>query len=371
MARAERILVEGDEVIPLLALIGGGIDVSRAYMAKTQLQSACDAGALAGRRAMSKTGEYGAAEEAKADRMFNVNFRSRRYEPALRAAYFTQLERDMLAPVAANLNQSLFVLPTIPVYRQGEGRRRTDIDIESVEPHARPRDNSPQALADFGNATLGTYLELSRTSRDRVDGELLRQRLPDYWYPAIAAVRQGERDPRDLDYASRQIDFYASQIHATDVPRIDDNAFLISSSRNYIDGLQSRSLRTLETITLEADALFAFGRADLAGLQGAGQHQLNRIAERLSNTADVGRITVTGHADQIGSAETNRRLSLERAQTVRTYLIGRGMAPELIEAEGAGSERPLVECDGNLNRAERIRCLAPNRRVEIEVRALN
>ncbi|MFQ3788482.1 type VI secretion system membrane subunit TssM [Halomonas sp. A29] len=298
-------------------------------------------------------------------------YQGRAMERALRVAYFQQLQRDMLVPVADNLNQALFVLPTIPVYRPGDGGRLTYIDVESVEPHARPRDNSPQALADFGNATLGTYLELSRTPRARVDSELLRQRLPDYWYPAIASARQGERDPRDLGYASRQIEFYAGQIHAADVPRIDDNAFLISSSRNYIEGLQNRSFRTLETITLEADALFAFGRGDLAGLQGAGQHQLNRIAERLANTADVGRITVTGHADPIGSATANQRLSLERAQTVRTYLIGRGMAPELIEAMGAGSERPLVECDSSMSRAEQIRCLAPNRRVEIEVRALN
>jgi len=58
----------------MLALIGGGVDVSRSYMAKTQLQSACDAGVLAGRRAMSKSGDYGTAEQAKASAMFNFNF---------------------------------------------------------------------------------------------------------------------------------------------------------------------------------------------------------------------------------------------------------------------------------------------------------
>lgn len=60
--------------LPLMALIGGGVDISRAYMTKTQLQSACDAGVLAGRRAMSKTGSYGDNERAKADAMFNFNF---------------------------------------------------------------------------------------------------------------------------------------------------------------------------------------------------------------------------------------------------------------------------------------------------------
>jgi Flp pilus assembly protein TadG len=63
-------------LIPLMALIGGGVDVSRAYMAKTQLQSACDAGVLAGRKALSKSGSYGDNEKAKANSMFNFNFNS-------------------------------------------------------------------------------------------------------------------------------------------------------------------------------------------------------------------------------------------------------------------------------------------------------
>lgn len=61
-------------LVPLAALVGGGVDVSRAYMAKTQLQAACDAGVLAGRRAMSASGSFGDAERAKADRMFGINF---------------------------------------------------------------------------------------------------------------------------------------------------------------------------------------------------------------------------------------------------------------------------------------------------------
>ena len=61
-------------LLPIMALVGGGVDIARAYMAKTQLQSACDAGVLAGRRAMSVSGVFGEAERAKAQRMFDFNF---------------------------------------------------------------------------------------------------------------------------------------------------------------------------------------------------------------------------------------------------------------------------------------------------------
>ena len=61
-------------IVPIAAMIGGGVDMSRAYMAKTQLQAACDAGVLAGRRAMAVSGQYSTAEQATADTMFNANF---------------------------------------------------------------------------------------------------------------------------------------------------------------------------------------------------------------------------------------------------------------------------------------------------------
>lgn len=61
-------------LIPMMALVGGGVDTGRAYMVKTQLQSACDAGVLAGRRAMSGSGAYDTAEKAKAKSLFDFNF---------------------------------------------------------------------------------------------------------------------------------------------------------------------------------------------------------------------------------------------------------------------------------------------------------
>ena len=68
------VLISAASMVPILALIGGGLDMSRAYMATTQMQAACDAGTLAGRRAMGKSGVYTATEQAVARRMFDANF---------------------------------------------------------------------------------------------------------------------------------------------------------------------------------------------------------------------------------------------------------------------------------------------------------
>lgn len=61
-------------IILLVSLAGSGTDMARAYMTKTSLQNACDAGVLAGRKAMATSGTYGTSETAKANKMFNFNF---------------------------------------------------------------------------------------------------------------------------------------------------------------------------------------------------------------------------------------------------------------------------------------------------------
>lgn len=60
-------------ILPMAAMIGGAVDMSRAYMVKSRIQQACDAGVLAGRRAMQQS-NYTDAAKAKAQDFFDINF---------------------------------------------------------------------------------------------------------------------------------------------------------------------------------------------------------------------------------------------------------------------------------------------------------
>jgi Flp pilus assembly protein TadG len=62
-------------LVPMVAMSGSAVDVGRSYLVKTRLQQACDAGVLAGRRAMAG-GTYGTAEQAQATSYFNTNMRN-------------------------------------------------------------------------------------------------------------------------------------------------------------------------------------------------------------------------------------------------------------------------------------------------------
>ena len=59
-------------MLPLVGMVGSGIDIGRGYMAQLRLQQACDAGVLAGRRAMA-AGLYSDTAKAEANKMFNFN----------------------------------------------------------------------------------------------------------------------------------------------------------------------------------------------------------------------------------------------------------------------------------------------------------
>jgi len=76
--RGNAMFLTAAAILPIIGLLGSGIDIGRAYMAQLRLQQACDAGVLAGRRAMAG-GTYTSAAQAEANKMFNFNFSNTAY----------------------------------------------------------------------------------------------------------------------------------------------------------------------------------------------------------------------------------------------------------------------------------------------------
>lgn len=126
---------------------------------------------------------------------------------------------------------------------------------------------------------------------------------------------------------------------------------------------------TLEKLSLQADALFAFGKSDLGSPVRAGRDKLDALAARIQqiDAAAISAITVTGHADRIGTTERNLALSERRAETVKNYLVNKGVNAQWIQAIGKGESEPLVQCKGDKATSKLIACLAANRRVEVVV----
>ena len=123
-----------------------------------------------------------------------------------------------------------------------------------------------------------------------------------------------------------------------------------------------------QQISLSADAPFAFGRSDLDAISPHGRASLDEMVKRLtSEYSQIDSMHVVGHADPIGRAAVNDRLSVKRAQTVRDYLQQTGLPNVQITSDGKGSREPVVTHCDNAPTPEAISCHAPNRRVVIDI----
>ena len=101
-----------------------------------------------------------------------------------------------------------------------------------------------------------------------------------------------------------------------------------------------------------------------------------RKATKARAPVQFGAVIVTGHTDRIGSLKYNMKLSERRATVVKDYLVAKGVDQKLIFWEGKGPKQaiPVTKfCDNKMKRKQLIECLAPNRRVTVEVvgRAVN
>lgn len=118
-----------------------------------------------------------------------------------------------------------------------------------------------------------------------------------------------------------------------------------------------------------AGSFFGF---DKATINPSGQQALDKFSADIRG-ADFDVITVTGHTDRIGSHTYNQKLSTRRAEVVKAYLVeSAGIPSNKITTKGLDGSDPVTkpgECKGKKVTNELIACLAPDRRVEVEVAA--
>lgn len=111
-------------------------------------------------------------------------------------------------------------------------------------------------------------------------------------------------------------------------------------------------------ITLSGGVLFETAKWQLLP---SAQTKLNEVADALTKQDVDSSIVVEGHTDSQGTPANNQELSQKRAESVRTYLVSRGIAADRITATGFGPTRSIADNASPEGRAN-------NRRVEIVVK---
>jgi hypothetical protein len=197
-------------LVPLLAMVGGGIDMGRSYLSQTRLQQACDAGVLAARKKLGSqfitTGEIPSDVADVGNRFFNVNFSDGSYGTANRSFQMT-LEEDLAISGVATVDvpttiMTVFGYSNVDIAVECEAKlnfSNSDIlfvlDVTGSMAQTNPGDSAPrievlkQVVQDFhgeieGSKSPGTrvrYGFLPYSSNVRVADILKSDWMVDEW----------------------------------------------------------------------------------------------------------------------------------------------------------------------------------------------
>jgi OOP family OmpA-OmpF porin len=111
-----------------------------------------------------------------------------------------------------------------------------------------------------------------------------------------------------------------------------------------------------EKVTFQADAYFDFAKS---ALKPEGAAKLGDLVDKTKGV-NLEVIIAVGHTDSVGNDALNQKLSIARAEAVKTFLTGKGVEKNRVYTEGKGSKQPAADNKTAEGRAK-------NRRVEVEV----
>jgi len=131
------------------------------------------------------------------------------------------------------------------------------------------------------------------------------------------------------------------------------------TSKKVASELHSRLLRN--KISMEQDFTLSGVQFEIgsAKLTKEAQMVLDDVAKAMINNPKVN-VGIHGHTDNTGSLELNNRLSLQRAESVKAYLVSKDIAAERMVTKGFGPSKPIADNNTEAGRAE-------NRRIEFVI----
>jgi outer membrane protein OmpA-like peptidoglycan-associated protein len=187
-------------------------------------------------------------------------------------------------------------------------------------------------------------VEIARATATTRQMEVERERMGEERDAARLAARTLEADTARAD---------ADSARSSEIAAAAMSAKAAEEMQRQIDELEAEATERGLVLTL-GDVLFATGSAEL---QGGSNRNLEKLVDFLNTYPDRD-VLIEGHTDNVGSAQFNQNLSLQRAESVRRYLIDHGVQSHRLNVSGLGLERPVASNESATGRQQ-------NRRVEV------
>lgn len=173
---------------------------------------------------------------------------------------------------------------------------------------------------------------------------------------AQARTAAADRERAEAEAARRAAEAQAQQAQATAAQAERDKEALRARIQEQLNVILETRESARGLIVNLSDVLFDTASASL---KPGAREKLARVAGVLGAQPGL-HVSVEGHTDSVGGSAYNQRLSEERAQSVRDYLLRQGIAPAAVGTSGFGEDQPVATNDTAAGRQQ-------NRRVELVV----
>ena len=219
-----------------------------------------------------------------------------------------------------------------------------------------PQDSDGDKIPDFLDRCPGTPAGVETDSNGCVTRTPPIMPLPlpgidDFPVPSENFVVTHEVIASSDQEASSNIDI---PFAALTVPVVAMTAVAVPSplvSEDSATEMEHFSDTAFETVSIDVE--FAFGRADI--LENSTEI-LDRTIARLK-VSEARKVIVAGYTDSIGSVSANYRLSMQRAESVKEYMLKMGVDPSLISVVGYGESWPVASNDTAAGRQKNRRVM--------------
>jgi OmpA-OmpF porin, OOP family len=294
-----------------------------------------------------------------------------------RAIFADQKEMQSLQDRLAMLNKG----KNVPIDSYQHAKAQCWLDVAAHEYHRNDRSGFIEYALDKTKVAI-TSLENGGLATDSTEKE---PRFCSQAERACREVRQEHADHEERQFGWRHARAYhviaqdllkqskskeQSCVIATALPALPVSpAPIVSSAKHEVAVAQASPVTTtvITKFVLLTDALFPFDKFQEKDLSVGGRKHLNHMIEKLPKlSSTTTKINITGYADKMGTKEYNLALSEKRAQTIRNYLVSKGIASESIRSQAGEWKNHSDSCNSK-DKTSQIACLSADRRVEIEV----
>jgi len=240
--------------------------------------------------------------------------------------------------------------------REAEAKRQADLSAQQAreEQERRARAESERLAAE--KAKSEAQQAAAMAAQERAAADAARQQAEAARQAALQQQQAAQAEAERAKLAAQQSDMQRQQAEAARAQAENEKTALRERLRNQLNLI----LETRETarglIVNISDVLFDFNKYTL---KPGAREKLAKVSGILLAYPGL-KIQVEGHTDAVGSDEYNMKLSQQRADGVREYLVSQGVPGQTVVATGLGKADPVASNDTAAGRQQ-------NRRVEMVV----